>query len=58
LEHGLSKAPFQKVESNKLNPELAAQQRREGGISGDCQYCHQRYHAPADATVFVRTVLK
>ncbi len=28
--------------------ELAAKQRREGGIAADCQSCH-RYHAPTDA---------
>ena len=55
LESKDEKVPFQKVESYKLNPVLTAQQREQGGIRSDCQYCHPRYHATADATVFAKS---
>lgn len=55
---GDEKIPFQKVESYKLNPVLTAQQRDQGGVSYGCQYCHPRYHAPADATVFAKQAVK
>jgi hypothetical protein len=48
----------QKAETTKLNPELTARQLKEGGVRSDCQYCHPRYHAPADATVFANSVKK
>jgi predicted CXXCH cytochrome family protein len=34
--------------------ELAAKQRREGGVKEDCQSCH-RFHAPPEATTLVRS---
>jgi hypothetical protein len=44
----------QKAETTKLDPDLVLRQRKEGGVRADCQYCHPRYHAPADATVFAK----
>jgi nitrate reductase cytochrome c-type subunit len=35
--------------------ELAAKQRREGGIASDCQSCH-KFHAPTDADVVLELV--
>ena len=33
--------------------ELAARQRRDGGVAADCQSCHPRYHASEQSVQFV-----
>ncbi len=36
----------------RLDPALVERQEREGGIAAECQNCHPKYHAPADATIY------
>ncbi|HEV7403365.1 MAG TPA: hypothetical protein VGO11_10575 [Chthoniobacteraceae bacterium] len=38
------------------NAQLVAQQRKEGGITAECQDCHGKFHAPAGAAVYARQV--
>jgi hypothetical protein len=52
LENATDQPVVQEAETTKVNPELTLRQLREGGVAANCQYCHPRYHAPADATVF------
>ena len=58
LANGKDTVPFQKIESGRVSPQLVAQQRSEGGISNECVYCHPRYHAPAEATAFVKNAVR
>jgi hypothetical protein len=54
LQNATDAPVVQKAETTKANPELTKRQLEEGGVRSDCQYCHPRYHAPADATVFAK----
>lgn len=54
LQNATDAPVVQKAETTKANPELTRRQLEEGGVRSDCQYCHPRYHAPADATVFAK----
>lgn len=47
--------PFQTIDNTARNPLLVQQQESQGGVQAECQYCHPRYHAPAGATMFIKT---
>jgi hypothetical protein len=55
LEGQSEMAPFQKIDATMKDPNLVKEQEQHGGIRADCQYCHPRYHAPAEATQFIKT---
>ncbi len=58
LAHATSHPEVAHPEPMKVNEALAERQRQEGGILAECQSCHPRYHASAEATVYAKELRK